>query len=366
MIENATIPNKNIHIWLRAEIKEHEYRTPLTPSDAKYLINLGFKITVEKSSNRCYTDDTYSAVGCIMVANGSWINAPIDAFVLGIKELGPINILHHRHIYFSHCLKRQIGSVDLLTKFVKAGGMIYDIEYITDENDVRLASFGKSAGIAGTLIGIDSWISKHVDKTIVSYESPIYNLENFIKKLAKSCETINIKIAVIGCNGRVGSGVLYVLDKLGLIYDKFDKTSTQSNISLELLNYDIMINCIVLNKYIEPFITFDVLKLERRLTMCIDISCDYTHPYNPIAVYNQSTSFDKPLLTIKKNPDFDIISIDNLPSVIPLDSSIMFSSQLVKLLEQISPEKMSEPWIRSANKFKSECNFYGLSSESIC
>jgi saccharopine dehydrogenase (NAD+, L-lysine-forming) len=45
------------HVWLRDELADNDRRTPLTPQDAKRLIDAGFRITVERSTKRVFTDE---------------------------------------------------------------------------------------------------------------------------------------------------------------------------------------------------------------------------------------------------------------------------------------------------------------------
>lgn len=48
------------HLWLRAETKPMEHRAALSPAAAKELLDAGFKITVEKSTQRIFDDDEYA------------------------------------------------------------------------------------------------------------------------------------------------------------------------------------------------------------------------------------------------------------------------------------------------------------------
>jgi saccharopine dehydrogenase (NAD+, L-lysine-forming) len=47
------------HLWLRSETKPMEHRAALTPATAKILLENGFKITVEQSTQRIFDDDEY-------------------------------------------------------------------------------------------------------------------------------------------------------------------------------------------------------------------------------------------------------------------------------------------------------------------
>lgn len=50
----------NPHLWLRAETKPMEHRAALTPATAKKLLDAGFKITVEESTQRIFDDKEYA------------------------------------------------------------------------------------------------------------------------------------------------------------------------------------------------------------------------------------------------------------------------------------------------------------------
>lgn len=46
-------------------------------------------------------------IGCKIVDEASWPDAPLDAFIVGIKELSDEDSpLQHRHIYFGHAYKK--------------------------------------------------------------------------------------------------------------------------------------------------------------------------------------------------------------------------------------------------------------------
>lgn len=46
-------------LWLRCETKEFERRAALTPTVAKKLIDVGFKIFVESDKQRIFGDEEY-------------------------------------------------------------------------------------------------------------------------------------------------------------------------------------------------------------------------------------------------------------------------------------------------------------------
>jgi saccharopine dehydrogenase (NAD+, L-lysine-forming) len=62
----------------------------------------------------------------------------------------------------------------------------------------------------------------------------------------------------------------------------------------------------------------------------VDISCDYSKLNNPIQLYSAATTWKKPVY--KPSEHISIIAIENLPSLLPRESSIHFSKQLTRLL----------------------------------
>lgn len=103
-------------LHLRAETKPLEARAALTPSTTKQLLDAGFEIYVEESSQSTFDIKEYEAVGAKIVPEGSWKTAPKERIIFGLKEL-PENEtfpLIHEHIQFAHCYKDQAGWQDVL------------------------------------------------------------------------------------------------------------------------------------------------------------------------------------------------------------------------------------------------------------
>ena len=78
-------PTATIH--LRAESKPLEHRAALTPTTAKALVDAGYTVHVERSPLSIFADDEYEGTGVRLVPTGSWVDAPSEHVVLGLKEL---------------------------------------------------------------------------------------------------------------------------------------------------------------------------------------------------------------------------------------------------------------------------------------
>jgi saccharopine dehydrogenase (NAD+, L-lysine-forming) len=292
-------------IIIRNETKKDEHRTPLIPEHCGILIKkYNYKIYVETSKNRCYSDNDYENEGCIIIDEDIWINIGLNnkkCIILGLKELSLDHLKkldNHQHVYFSHFIK---NNNPLINNFFHSNSKLFDLEYFIDNNNKRLTSFGYYAGICGINIGLKEW-SKISHKKI---------------------EELNI--CIIGPNGNSGLGVRSILDNLNVKYKCLYTNDAKNNLWI----YDIIVNCIKLSNKIDPFITKHELINFNKTTLIIDISCDPTHPFNPFPIYNKTTTFNE--IVLKINDNLNIISIDNLPSYYSLESSNYFSNLLYKI-----------------------------------
>jgi len=310
------------NIFIRNESYNNEYRCPIVPKDIIKLKLYGFTIYIESSTFRCYTDEEYEKWGAILV-NDNWINYN-DCIIIGLKELKHLDYLNkHTHIYFSHTYKNQLNSHLILTQFKKSNSILYDLEYFTDNNK-RLISFGYYAGIAGSGLGLLQYLYKINNKKIsnLKYWNSIIDLYQDINN-HNNFNLINLKICIIG-NGKCSIGVRYLLNLFNLKYAVLDRNDSKDNLD----QYDIIYNCINLEKNIGTWFNKDTI-FNNNLII-VDISCDYNNKYNPIQIYNNKTTWANPIYSY--NEYVDIIAIDNLPSLLPFESSKQFSSILIELL----------------------------------
>jgi saccharopine dehydrogenase (NAD+, L-lysine-forming) len=74
------------------------------------------------------------------------------------------------------------------------------------------------------------------------------------------------------------------------------------------------------------------LEAPRRLTAIGDIACDPDSDYNPVPVYDRVTTWDQPVLRVATNRVLDVMAIDNLPSMLPVESSLDYAAQLLPSL----------------------------------
>lgn len=341
------------HLWLRAETKPHEERRALSPGNAGKLVEQGFKLTVEQSEQSIFDDQAYADVGCECVPEGSWPkNAPPESFVLGLKELPTSETpLQHRHIYFAHAYKGQKGWQEILSRFRAGGGQLLDLEYLTDLEGRRVAAFGYWAGFAGAAVAIETWCTQQEGRPLKDLVSSP-NQQSLMDRLRATLGNRQPRVIVIGALGRCGQGARAVADQLELETSAWDLEETRrGGPFLEILEHDIFINCVFVNRAIPPFLTKEELTLPtRKLSVICDVSCDPTSDLNPLPIYQSCTDFSGPCLRISDAPVLDLIAIDHLPSLLPAESSDDFSRQLLPSLLEIETDPHGV-WSRARTLF---------------
>ena len=363
------------YLIIRKEYKKNEYRVAIIPTDCKILINNNFIIYVESSQNRCFSDEIYKNNGCIIIDDFTKYNFNRDeTLIIGLKELdyNNLDLLSYKHLYFSHTFKEQSNGKEILIKFKNGNGFIYDLEYLVDNNNKRLVAFGFWAGFIGTAISLLQYYYKSINKELNNLV-PYYDYKLLIEELQKLNKFLkNLNIAIIGINGRCGKGSKFLLDKL-LIEElqKLNKFLKNLNIAIigingrcgkgskflldkllinhigylkednldNLINHNIIINCIKLESdFNKIFISNKNLINFKNLSIISDISCDVFAINNPINLNYYLTTFEKPIY--KFNENIDIICIDNLPSLLPIDSSNEFSNKLTELILMINNDNI--------------------------
>lgn len=342
-------------LWLRHETKPFEERTALTPRAVRKIREAGHSVVVEESSKRAFPLEEYRASGAQIAPMNSWIHmAPDNAVIMGLKELENNDFpLVHRHIHFAHCYKGQSGSRKTLERFAKGGGLLYDLEYLIDENYKRVAAFGVWAGFTGAALGIALWTAQEQGKNF-NLEAPLRpypDSATMVEEISRRLKKVEKKpsVLIIGANGRCGQGARKLLRALDLNVTLWGSKETKSKYPLrEILDYDLLINTALITSPVTPWLTHETLKEKRNLSAICDVSCDPSGPCNPLPVYNSCTTMDKPVQTICNEQKLDIIAIDHLPSLLPKESSEDFCSQLMPhLLDLLSGKTEDSPWDRA-------------------
>lgn len=327
------------HLWVRAEQRPNEERVGLTPEGARSLIEAGMRVSVEASRQRKIPIGDYSAAGCEIVAENSWPMAPEEAIIFGLKELPDDDTpLTHGHIMFGHAFKGQHAGRRLLARFKAGGGTLYDLEYLVDESGRRVAAFGYWAGFAGAAISLKAWTAQEaggICHPVGTYPGKMALVEELRADLAATARPLP-KAIVIGALGRVGTGAADLCAELGMEVTRWDMEETANGGPFpEILDHDVFLNCIFARPGTPVFVGPDAIAAPRRLTVIGDIACDPDSDYNPVPVYSAATDWQAPVVRVADDPPLDVMAIDNLPSLLPVESSEDFAAQLLPSLRRL-------------------------------
>ena len=166
-----------------------------------------------------------------------------------------------------------------------------------------------------------------------------------------STENNNPKILVVGALGRVGQGAIDFCQSLGLYVTKWDIEETKHGGPFpEILMHEVFLNCILAKPGAPVFVNNTHLIADRKLRVVGDISCDPDSSFNPIPIYSSATNWEHPVIRVSDSNELDVMAIDNLPSLLPYESSIDFSRQLIPLLLGLD-STAADVWDRAEKTF---------------
>jgi saccharopine dehydrogenase (NAD+, L-lysine forming) len=345
-----------VHLWIRSESRSTERRAPVVPADVPRLLEAGVQVSVEDSAQRVFATEEYAAAGATIVDEGSWTDAPDDAYVVGIKELPDApEALHHRHIYFAHAFKGQDDAEETLERFRRGGGRLFDIEYLTDADDRRVVAFGFWAGYVGAALGV-----LHLADALETPLAPMAKADlDAALARAGASGADRLLALVTGGRGRSGRGAQQALATAGLPVTAWDRSETRDLHKLALLGHDLLVNCVVTHTPTTPFVDATDLGHERRLRVLADVTCDVTGPTNMLPVNTEITTWQTPVRRLadpdlaRSLPSLDVIAIDNLPSLLPREASEAFSADLTpQLIGLTADDGPTGPWRAAARAFE--------------
>ena len=343
------------HLWVRAESRAHEQRVGITPEGCADLIARGMSVTVEESATRAIPMEGYRAAGCAIAPEESWPEAPADAIIFGLKELPEDGTpLAHRHIMFGHAYKGQPAGQVLLERFRAGGGTLYDLEYLVDPEGRRVAAFGYWAGYAGAAVALMCWIAQQRGALCgpVGVHDSANHLLAALQADLVATTTARPTALIIGALGRVGTGAADLCTAMGVPVTKWDMTETAHGGPFpEVLAHDIFLNCILARPGTPVFVPSSAKVAARQLSVIGDIACDPDSDFSPIKVYDRVTTWEDPALRVHDAPVLDVTAIDNLPSMLPLESSEDFAGQLLPSLQTLGALDAGV-WGRAAKTFR--------------
>jgi len=362
------------------ESRSDDRRAPLIPTHIKELLSAfpELSITVRPSNHRCFSDQEYEEQGAIINEDLSTCD-----LIFGVKEIEPDLLIPSKsYMFFSHTSKIQpdnsaaaqgtpgMDKKKLLKEILRKKITLIDYENIRDNLSRRYLGFGRFAGIVGCYNSLNLYLSILDQKPLPrAYELNSYEKlkSNIIKK-----DFEKARIILTG-DGRVAKGSLELLKYTSIkevTPEEYLKDKNSSAIFCNLLTSDYVThkegnsfnlqhfiyypqmyvsilnqymhttNMLISSHYWDPkspklFKKENIVKY-KKLKAIGDITCDIN---GSIPTTIRSTTISNPyfyldrnnLKEIQRNNDsLAIMSIDNLPSELPRDSSKEFGDGIVK------------------------------------
>jgi alanine dehydrogenase len=368
---------------LREEKQPVDNRAPLTPDDCRKIISTyNYKIYVQHSQERCFTDAEYKEAGAEIQENLFECD-----IILGVKEV-PIHYLipGKRYMFFSHTHKKQAHNLKLIQSFIDLRIEMIDYECLTNSEGERLVAFGYWAGIVGAFNCL--WmITKNNSKKDIGriYKDGYQNIQRMLSNI----DIKNAKIVVTG-TGRVASGVVEILNKANIrevspidflendytkpvftqlstkeiytpriptqVYSReefYEKPQLYRSIFEPYIHKaNVLINAMFWDHKAPKLFTMkEMKKNEFNLEYIADITCDIA-PESSVPSTVRPTTIENPVfgylpLREKVIEPFmrnaiDIMAIPNLPSELPREASIDFSSKLTEYVFPVLFDKENE------------------------
>lgn len=351
-------------------------RVALSPGQCKWLQKniTGCKILVQRSPNRCFTDQEYADAGIELTDDLS-----ACSILLGIKEV-PVDMLlaDKTYLFFSHTKKKQPYNRALMHAMIDKNITLIDYECLEHDDGQRIIGFGFFAGIVGAHNGIMCYGQRtgayQLNRVVAvkDYRELIHTY--FGLKLP------TIKIAVTG-SGRVAHGILEIMNlmdiqevepdeyrsrsftypvyvhlKGGNLYQHSQDGTYQrdhfhanpSAYSCVFNQYyphtDILMNGIYWDQQIPRLFNLDDIKRpDFRIQTIADITDDKG---GSVPCNLGDATIDDPVYGVDKNSfektapylpgSVDVMAVGNLPNELPRDASKYFGEQLIKyVLEDI-------------------------------
>lgn len=343
------------------EIKKHEYRVGLTPSDVKSYVTRGHQVYIEREAGLAagFEDEDYENAGAAVCDTREKIFASCD-MIIKVKEPIPdeYDLFKENHILYTylHLAANQELTEVLMKKKVKA--VAY--ETIEDE-DGNLPCLKPMSEIAGRLAVQEG--AKYLEKTFGGRGV----LLGGVPGVARGKVGI-IGGGVVGTNAcKVASGMgadVTILDvsasRLAYLDDIFGSRittlySTDANIEKVLRESDVVIGAVLLPGAKAPtLVTREHLKMMKNGSVIVDVAVDQGGCVETI----HPTTHDDPVYVIDGVVHYGVA---NMPGAVALSSTNALTSTTLPyglMIAELGFEKaciQSQEIYKGVNIYKEKC-----------
>jgi alanine dehydrogenase len=396
---------KTLRVGILRETKNPpDRRVPLTPPQIVALEELypNVEFFVQPSDFRCYSNEEYE-----------YLDIPLKEdlrdcdILMGVKEVDKRYFIPwKKYLFFAHVAKKQPHNLEMFRAMAEKNISLIDFEYLTTDKGQRVVAFGRHAGIVGAYNGLRArGIKTNKFKLKPAYQC--HDLDEMWAGLKLIEIKQGLKILVTG-DGRVAHGAMetlavanveqvapddylnrefdvpvfcqlrpehYVSHKDGLNFSFSHFTKFPQEYQSTFLPYTKVTDILITGHFWDPrsplfFTREDMKKLDFRISVIADISCDINGPIpsthrvttisDPFYSYNPILEIEEPAFTRQTN--ITVMSIDNLPGELPRDASqdfgkMLMSSVLLDLLSEIKSPMIERATILRDGKLTSGYNY---------
>jgi alanine dehydrogenase len=308
------------------EIKTHEYRVGLTPSDVKSYISRGHQVMIQKGAGEAagFVDEDYSKAGAILESDRKKIFDSCE-MIIKVKEPLPeeYGLFHENQILYTYL--HLAADLKLTEAMMKAG--IKGVAYETIENEGgQLPCLQPMSEIAGRLAVQEG--AKYLEKTFGGRGVLLGGVPGVERG----------KVGIIGggvvgtnaCKIAAGMGAdVTILDvsavKLAYLDDIFGSRittlySTDANIEKILRESDLIIGAVLLAGAKAPtLVKREHLKMMKKGAVIVDVAVDQGGCVETI----KPTTHDEPVYVIEGIVHYGVA---NMPGAVALTSTKALTS----------------------------------------
>lgn len=346
-------------------------RVAFTPNQILEIVDQyagAIEFVVESSPIRCYSDQEYEDAGIEVGEDMSGCDV-----LMGIKEVPIAQLIANKtYVFFSHTIKKQAYNRKLLQAILENNIRLIDYEVLKNETGERTVAFGRWAGIVGAYNGLWTYGKK----------SGLFDLKRAFEcfdrtELDQELQKVQlppIKIVVTG-GGRVGKGVLEILNTIGLKqvlphdfihqyyeepvftvlssedfnrrktdggFDKKEFYAEPQKYESHFLKYAEVSDILMAAAYWDNraprlFNREDISSIDFNISVIADITCDIdgSVPTTVKAsnimepVYDIGRESFEVLPAFGQQNSISVMAIDNLPTELPRNASEDFGKQLM-------------------------------------
>ena len=390
---------KNLCVGILRETKEHERRAPLTPQDVKWLLNKGIPVEIEKSPARIFSDLEYSNSGAKVVEKFSNASLLVGIKPPKVEDLYRNKIyMVFSHTMKGQSQNLPLLRTFLKNRITLIDHE--DIRDSQGKRLVYFGRFAGICGMVDSLHYLGKKLQwQGIDNPFLSIRSAkgygsLRAIKQAMTKLKGAIEKKGFKkpfvIGITG-HGNASQGAQEVLDLLGpvevhpadrlqiirhknkfsnkihkIVFLREEKIRSkdgrgfyfeeylkhpkrfESNLDRYLQYLNMLIHTSYWDKRYPRIVTKDMIrKLSKRKPVRLgfigDISCDINGSieltYKPTTPEKAVFTYDPKRGTFTdgyKTPGITVMAVDNLPSELPKDASIEFSSLIRDYVYQIA------------------------------